>query len=142
MVRQARFDRLAESRHGDGRGAPERLSGVLFDLGVSSPQLDRPERGFSYRADAPLDMRMDPSEGPTASEIVNTWPEVDDLARLFAANGEGRFATRIARAVVAARPVTTTGALAESVRSAATRRRAPPGRPPGASCLPGSAGRR
>jgi 16S rRNA (cytosine1402-N4)-methyltransferase len=84
---------------------------------VSSPQLDRPERGFSYRADAPLDMRMDPDEGPTASDLVNTWPEVE-LARLFAANGEGRFARRIALAVVSARPVTTTGGLADVVRSA------------------------
>ena len=90
---------------------------MLFDLGVSSPQLDRPERGFSYRADAPLDMRMDPDEGPTASDLVNTWPEAE-LARLFAANGEGRFARRIALAVVAARPVTTTGGLADVVRSA------------------------
>jgi 16S rRNA (cytosine1402-N4)-methyltransferase len=93
------------------------VSGVLFDLGVSSPQLDRPERGFSYRADAPLDMRMDPSEGPTASDLVNAMSEAD-MARLFAAHGEGRFARRIARAVVAARPVTSTQALADVVRSA------------------------
>jgi 16S rRNA (cytosine1402-N4)-methyltransferase len=116
VVRRARFDRLGEiaSELGVERGS---VSGVLFDLGVSSPQLDRPERGFSYRADAPLDMRMDPSEGPTASELVNTMPEAD-LERLFAAHGEGRFARRIARAVVAARPVTTTEALADIVRSA------------------------
>jgi 16S rRNA (cytosine1402-N4)-methyltransferase len=115
-VRRARFDHLdvVAREIGVDRGS---ASGVLFDLGVSSPQLDRPERGFSYRVDAPLDMRMDPDEGPTASDVVNTWPEAD-LAHLFAANGEGRFARRIARAVVAARPVTTTGALAEVVRSA------------------------
>ena len=116
MVRQARFDRLDEVATEMGV-APGSVSGVLFDLGVSSPQLDRPERGFSYRADAPLDMRMDQSEGPTASDLVNTLPEVE-LARLFAAHGEGRFASRIARAVVAARPVTTTGALSDVVRSA------------------------
>ncbi len=104
-------------RRRDRASSPGSASGVLFDLGVSSPQLDRPERGFSYRADAPLDMRMDPDEGPTAADLVNTWPEAE-LARLFAANGEGRFARRIARAVVAARPVTTTGALADVVRSA------------------------
>jgi len=116
MVRQARFDRLAEVAAEAGV-SPGSASGVLFDLGVSSAQLDRPERGFSYRADAPLDMRMDPSGGPTAADLANTMPEAE-LARLFAANGEGRFAPRIARAVVAARPVTTTGALADVVRSA------------------------
>ncbi len=115
-VRRARFDHLdvVAQEIGVGRGS---ASGVLFDLGVSSPQLDRPERGFSYRVDAPLDMRMDPDDGPTAADLVNTWSEAD-LARLFAANGEGRFARRIARVVVAARPLTTTGALAEVVRSA------------------------
>jgi 16S rRNA (cytosine1402-N4)-methyltransferase len=115
-VRRARFDRLADVAHDEGID-PGAASGVLFDLGVSSPQLDRPERGFSYRADAPLDMRMDPDETMTASDLVNTWPEAE-LARLFAANGEGRFARRIALAVVTARPVTTTGALADVVRSA------------------------
>jgi 16S rRNA (cytosine1402-N4)-methyltransferase len=115
-VRRARFDRLGEiaAEVGLGRGS---ASGVLFDLGVSSPQLDRPERGFSYRADAPLDMRMDPDDGLSASDLVNTWPEAE-LAQLFAANGEGRFARRIALAVVAARPVNTTGVLADVVRSA------------------------
>jgi len=93
------------------------LSGVLFDLGVSSPQLDRSERGFSYRQDGPLDMRMDPTSGPTAADIVNTW-SVDDLSALFAANGEGRFARRIARAIVASRPFTTTEEFAETVRTA------------------------
>jgi 16S rRNA (cytosine1402-N4)-methyltransferase len=116
VVRRARFDRLGEvaAQLGIEDGS---VSGVLFDLGVSSPQLDRPERGFSYRADAPLDMRMDQDEGPTAAELVNTMPEAD-LARLLAANGEGRFARRIARAVVAARPITTTTALADVVRAA------------------------
>jgi 16S rRNA (cytosine1402-N4)-methyltransferase len=116
VVRHARFDRLVELAA--EAGAPGgTVSGVLFDLGVSSPQLDRAGRGFSYRADAPLDMRMDPSEGPTAADVVNTAPE-DELAQLFAANGEGRFARRIARAIVAARPLRTTGGLAEVVRGA------------------------
>ncbi len=116
VVRRGRFDRLGEIAAETGVG-PGSASGVLFDLGVSSPQLDRPERGFSYRADAPLDMRMDPDEGVTASDLVNTWPEAD-LARLFAANGEGRFARRIALAVVAARPITTTTGLSDVVRDA------------------------
>jgi 16S rRNA (cytosine1402-N4)-methyltransferase len=111
-----RFDRLAEALDAD-----EAISGALFDLGVSSPQLDRPERGFSYRADAPLDMRMDRSGADgtttTAADLVNGLT-VNELARLFAANGEGRFAGRIAKAIVAHRPVTTTGQLAEIVRDA------------------------
>jgi len=116
LVRHARFDGLdvAAAEIGVPRGA---VSGVLFDLGVSSAQLDRPERGFSYRVDAPLDMRMDQGDGPTASDVVNTRSEAE-LARLFADNGEGRFARKIARAVVAARPIITTGALADVVRSA------------------------
>ncbi len=100
------------------------LSGALFDLGVSSPQLDVAERGFSYRRDAPLDMRMDPTSGRTAADVVNEYDE-DPLAELFSDNGEGRFARRIARAIVAARPLTTTGQLADVVRAAipaATRR--------------------
>jgi 16S rRNA (cytosine1402-N4)-methyltransferase len=112
-VRHARFDRLAD----EADSVPLPVSGVLFDLGVSSPQLDRAERGFSYRADAPLDMRMDPSTGPTAAELLDSL-SVDELARLFADNGEGRFAHRIARAVVAARPVVTTGALVDVVTGA------------------------
>lgn len=100
------------------------VSGVLFDLGVSSVQLDRPQRGFSYRVDAPLDMRMDPRRGRTAADVVNTMG-TGELVRLLAAHGEGRFARRIARAIVASRPLSTTGQLAEVVRSAipaATRR--------------------
>ena len=81
-------------------GAP--VQGVLADLGVSSLQLDEPERGFSYMRDAPLDMRMDPTTGPTAADVLNTYPEAE-LARIIRAYGEERFAPRIARAVVAAR---------------------------------------
>ena len=102
--------------------------GVLFDLGVSSPQIDRPERGFSYRAAGPLDMRMDPTAGLTAADVVNGYP-AEELAALFAASGEGRWARRIARAVVGARPLRDTGHLAEVVASAvpaAARRRGHP----------------
>jgi 16S rRNA (cytosine1402-N4)-methyltransferase len=129
IVRLARFDDLAAIVRGvqTEMGIPPDsfgLSGALFDLGVSSPQLDLAERGFSYRRDAPLDMRMDPTSGRTAADVVNESDE-DSLASLFAENGESRFARRIARAVVAARPFTTTGELAEVVRAAipaATRR--------------------
>ncbi|HUC05008.1 MAG TPA: 16S rRNA (cytosine(1402)-N(4))-methyltransferase RsmH [Acidimicrobiales bacterium] len=110
--------------------APDQLAAALFDLGVSSPQLDLAERGFSYRADAPIDMRMDTSTGTTAAQLVN---ELDqhELAALFRDSGESRFAARIARAVVAARPLTTTGELADVVADAipaAARRRGHPAR--------------
>jgi 16S rRNA (cytosine1402-N4)-methyltransferase len=104
------------------------LSGVLFDLGVSSPQLYRAERGFSYRADAPIDMRMDLSMGRTAAQLVNELPE-GALAELFRENGEGRLSGRIARAIVRARPLTSTIQLADVVASAvpaAVRRRGHP----------------
>jgi 16S rRNA (cytosine1402-N4)-methyltransferase len=93
------------------------LSGVLFDLGVSSPQLDVRERGFSFRTDATLDMRMDQSTGATAGQLVNELPE-SALAALFRENGEGRLSGRIAHAVVAARPLTSTVQLAEVVAAA------------------------
>jgi 16S rRNA (cytosine1402-N4)-methyltransferase len=108
----------------------EPLSGLLFDLGVSSAQLDRPERGFSFRSDGPLDMRMDPSSPVTAADLVNELPE-DALAALFRENGEGRLSGRIARAVVRARPLTSTRQLAEVAASAvppAARRRGHPAR--------------
>jgi 16S rRNA (cytosine1402-N4)-methyltransferase len=104
------------------------LAGVLFDLGVSSPQLDLAERGFSYRSDSDLDMRMDQTAGATAGQLVNELPEAT-LAALFRANGEGRLAGRIARAVVAARPLTSTVQLADVVAAAvpaAVRRRGHP----------------
>ncbi|HUC57097.1 MAG TPA: 16S rRNA (cytosine(1402)-N(4))-methyltransferase RsmH [Streptosporangiaceae bacterium] len=94
------------------------VQGFLFDLGVSSPQLDEPERGFSYSQDAPLDMRMN-REGPlTAAEVVNTYPAAR-LARVLADYGEERFARRIAEALVRERqrsPVTSTARLADIVR--------------------------
>ena len=109
-LHHARFDRLEELVDGP-------VSGVLFDLGVSSPQLDRPERGFSYRFDGPLDMRMDRTQGRTAADVVNGEEEAT-LAGLIAASGERRFARRIARRIVEHRPVTSTGQLVEVVRSA------------------------
>ncbi|MGH9080419.1 MAG: 16S rRNA (cytosine(1402)-N(4))-methyltransferase RsmH [Acidimicrobiales bacterium] len=128
-IRRSRFDAMAEVVGGfqaaQGTPLPQRgLSGALFDLGVSSPQLDVAERGFSYRRDAPLDMRMDPTTGRSAADLVNGVDE-DALVELLTDNGEGRFARRIARAVIDARPVVTTGQLADVVREAipaATRR--------------------
>jgi 16S rRNA (cytosine1402-N4)-methyltransferase len=90
---------------------------VLIDLGVSSMQLDRPERGFSYAHDAPLDMRMDPTAEPSARDIVNEWDE-RDLARIFRRYGEERYARQIARAIVARRPLETTAELVDVIRSA------------------------
>jgi 16S rRNA (cytosine1402-N4)-methyltransferase len=123
-VHHAAFDRMVDETEEVRGSSEDQVTGVLFDLGVSSPQLDRADRGFSYRQDGPLDMRMDPSSGPSAADVVNTW-SVDELSRIFADNGEGRFAKRVARAVVAARPITTTTQFAEVVRAAipaATRR--------------------
>ena len=103
------------------------VSGVLFDLGVSSLQLDEVERGFAYAQDAPLDMRMDPTRGATAAEVVNTY-DGKALARVLKEYGEERFASRIADAIVRERarePFAGTARLAELVRDsipAATRR--------------------
>jgi 16S rRNA (cytosine1402-N4)-methyltransferase len=94
--------------------AIEEVSGALFDLGVSSPQLDEPERGFSYRLDAPLDMRMDPDDPWSAGDVVNGYAE-PELAHLLAAYGDERYARRIARAIVEARPIETTAQLAAVV---------------------------
>ncbi len=124
---QLPFSSLEEIVSAPGFGT---LSGVLFDLGVSSPQLDRPDRGFSFRQDGPLDMRMDPTTGMTAADLVNSLPE-EALAALFRENGEGRLSGRIARAVVRARPLSSTGELAEVVASAvpaAARRKGHPAR--------------
>ena len=104
-----------------------RVQGVLFDLGVSSMQLDEAARGFAYSREAPLDMRMDPSRGRTAAEVVNDYP-VADLRRVLRDYGEERFASRIAAAIVRERsrsPLTSSTRLAELVRDAvpaATRR--------------------
>ena len=90
------------------------VRGVLLDLGVSSPQLDQAHRGFSFRNDGPLDMRMDPDSRLTADDVVNTYAE-KDLARVIRSFGEERFATRIARRIVRARPIRSTAQLAEVV---------------------------
>jgi len=129
VVRQARFDQIGEVAGAAGC-PPEGVSGVLFDLGVSSVQLDEADRGFSYRFDAPLDMRMDQAGETTAATLVNTLSE-QSLTSLFVANGEGRLARRIAAAVIAARPVTTTAQLADVVAAAVpapARRRGHPAR--------------
>ena len=98
----------------------ERIDGVLLDLGVSSYQLDTPERGFSYMADAPLDMRMDGRGERTAYDVVNTYSEAD-LRRILFSYGEERFAGRIAARIVSARaahPIETTGELSELIKAA------------------------
>jgi len=109
-----RFDQFDEALADHGI---EEISGALFDLGVSSPQLDRAERGFSYRGEGPLDMRMDPDQTWSANDVVNGY-EGDELARLIRRHGDERFADRIADAIVAARPVESTVELAEIVTAA------------------------
>jgi 16S rRNA (cytosine1402-N4)-methyltransferase len=100
----------------DGRGV-ERVQGVLADLGVSSMQFDSEGRGFSFRRDEPLDMRMDQSTGPTAADLVNQAGE-EELANVIYEFGEERYSRRISRALMAARPIATTGDLATAVRRA------------------------
>ncbi len=98
----------------------EKVDGVVFDLGVSSLQLDKPERGFSFAYDGPLDMRMNQMEGPTAADLVKVLPE-KELADLFFVWGEERFSRRIARAIVEARktfPLETTQALVAVIKGA------------------------
>jgi len=111
VLRHARFDALGAVVANLGLTG---LSGVLFDLGVSSPQLDRTERGFSYHGDAPLDMRMDQSRAQTAADVVNNY-SADRLARVLSDLGDERFHRVIARAIVAARPIETTGHLVDVV---------------------------
>jgi 16S rRNA (cytosine1402-N4)-methyltransferase len=121
---RARFSEVSEVAEASGIA---RAGGVLYDLGVSSLQLDRPERGFSYRADGPLDMRMGP-DGPTAGDVVNTYPE-EELYRVIREHGEERFAGRIARAIVRAReraPLRSTAELSRVVAGAVPKRRGGP----------------
>ena len=111
------YDELPEVL--DGLGYRE-IDGVLFDLGVSSMQLDEPARGFAYAQDAPLDMRMDQSQGSTAEEVVNTY-DAGALARVLRVYGEEKFASRIAAAIVRDRAkarITSSAYLAELVRAA------------------------
>ncbi len=113
-VRRIRFDSLKDVLE---ELSISEISGALFDLGVSSPQLDIAERGFSYRNDGPLDMRMDQRSELSAADVVNSY-EVSELANLIARNADERFARRIARAIVSARPINTTTHLAEVIVSA------------------------
>lgn len=111
-VEKARFESVAALAIAGAHGRP--IVGVLFDLGVSSPQLDEADRGFAYRFEGPLDMRMDRDEPRTAADIVNTI-EQEDLVELLVASGEGRFARRLAEGIVAARPLETTTDLVAAI---------------------------
>jgi len=95
---------------------------LLADLGVSSAQIDRPERGFSFRSDGPLDMRMDPDQPLSAYEVVNAWEE-EELVRILREYGEERFARRIAHRICARRPIRTTAELKAVVASAVADKR-------------------
>lgn len=98
----------------------EQVDGILYDLGVSSPQLDNPERGFSYHHDAPLDMRMDQEAPLSAYDVVNSW-SFGDLLRIFHRYGEEKFSKQIARKIESARekkPIETTGELVEIIKDA------------------------
>lgn len=117
-------DRLV-ARHGSFDQLPQimeslrltEISGALFDLGVSSPQFDRPERGFSYRHDGPLDMRMDPTARLSAANVVNDY-DTERLTRVIREYSDERFAFRVANAIVAHRPISSTTQLAEIVSAA------------------------
>lgn len=113
-LRRARFDSASSVVVEEGVGS---LAGALFDLGVSSHQFDSAARGFSYRFEAPLDMRMDDTSVLTAHDVVNSYSR-ERLASLLRTNADERWASRIASAVVAARPIETTTHLAEVVASA------------------------
>ena len=126
----ARYDEIpvvVTAAIGAGTITPDSVMGMLFDLGVSSPQLDDPERGFAYARDAPLDMRMDRSQDRTAADVINGYPPAE-LARILRDYGEERFARRIAEAVARERaraPITSTQRLSAIVKDAipaATRR--------------------
>jgi len=125
-IHHATFDRIAELA---GRGVAD---GVLLDLGVSSPQLDDPARGFSFLRDGPLDMRMDPGSGGSAADFLAGASEAE-IASVIADYGEERYARRIARSIVEARaraPLSTTGALADLVSAAIPARLREPGKHP------------
>lgn len=126
-LRHGNFARMAEVAAEEGFTGAD---GVLFDLGVSSPQLDVAERGFSYQHDAPLDMRMDRTQPTSAADLVNQLPE-EELARIIREYGEERWAKRIAQFIVQRRqkqPIETTGELVDLIKAAvpAAARRAGP----------------
>lgn len=124
---QARFGELGEVAARVGAG---QVQGILLDLGVSSPQLDDPERGFGFAADGPLDMRMDPTEGESVADWL-ALADQEEIARVLREYGEERFAGRIARAIVAARlqaPIATARQLADLVARAVPKRE--PGKHP------------
>jgi 16S rRNA (cytosine1402-N4)-methyltransferase len=108
---------LLQSNFADLEFPPAQFDGIIADLGVSSPQLDIAERGFSFRVEAPLDMRMDQSQALTAAVIINQW-EQNRLANLFYEYGEERLSRQIARAIVQKRPLTTTTDLAAVISGA------------------------
>lgn len=111
------YDGIADAVHGEGF---DEVHGILFDLGVSSLQLDRAERGFAYSKDAPLDMRMDSTSGRTAADVIAEYSEAD-LRRIFRDYGEEKLAARYARAIVRARevaPITRSGRLVEVLHDA------------------------
>jgi len=114
MLQHRRFDDLDAAMLEAGI---DELSGALFDLGVSSHQFDSGDRGFSYRHDAPLDMRMDTTEATTAADVVNQASEIE-IAQILREYSDEKFAGRIARAIVSARPIHTTSELADIVASA------------------------
>ena len=116
VLLQGRFGEMADLLRTAG---VEKVDGIVLDLGVSSPQIDEAERGFSFRFDGPLDMRMD-KQGPSAADVVNSMEE-SELARLIKQLGEERRSRRVARAIVNARteaPITRTSELADIVRRA------------------------
>jgi 16S rRNA (cytosine1402-N4)-methyltransferase len=108
------FEQVADIVHATSEG---NVMGILFDLGVSSPQLDQPERGFTYWGEAPLDMRFDSAQELTAERVVNEYTH-GELAAVLARYGEERFASRIASQIIAARPLRSTADLVEAVRKA------------------------
>lgn len=114
QLTQASYISLLDVMHEIGWDA---VDGIVLDLGLSSMQLDTPERGFSFTHDAPLDMRFNRDFGLTAAQLVNTWPEAD-LADILFKYGEEPRAKRIVRAIIKARPLTTTAQLAEIVKRA------------------------
>jgi len=125
QIVRGRFSQMAEIVTQVGATA---VQGILMDLGVSSPQLDHARRGFSFRFSAPLDMRMDPDEGASAAQWLNIADE-QDIARVLKTYADERYAKRIARAILAARPLETTDQLAEVV-AAAVPHRSMPGKHP------------